>query len=113
MASRTAAVLVAFAAAFTVLRLVSVKDQSATFDEPAHLTAGYAALAHRDYRVDPTHPPFMRMWAALPLLAMGVAPPDVSPIDRAAPEEWLRESTLFSQRFLYRLNDADRLLNAA
>jgi 4-amino-4-deoxy-L-arabinose transferase-like glycosyltransferase len=104
--------LSAFAIVFAALRIYSVTGTSATFDEPAHLTAGYAALAAGDYRVDPTHPPLLRMWAALPLLAWRVAPPDLSAIDRADPAAWLRQTTPFTRDYLYRGNDADRLLYA-
>ncbi len=62
-----------FAAVFIALTVGSYTRESATVDEPQHLTAGYTALRLRDYRIDPEHPPFLRMWAALPLLAM----PDV------------------------------------
>ena len=70
---RTSVVLCAFTVAFITLTVGSYTQKSATVDEPQHLTAGYAALRLHDYRIDPEHPPFLRMWAALPLLAM----PDV------------------------------------
>jgi 4-amino-4-deoxy-L-arabinose transferase-like glycosyltransferase len=104
--------LSAFAIVFAALRGYGVTGTSAAFDEPAHLTAGYAALTAGDYRVDPTHPPLLRMWAALPLLAWHVAPPDLRAIDRADPAGWLRATTPFTRHYLYRGHDADRLLNA-
>ena len=108
-------VLAVFAAVFSTLGVVGYSQQSATWDEPIHLATGYAALAQRDYRVDSTHPPFMRMWAALPLLAMPDVRLDTSEIDRTPPVDWVSGSTAydFSTRFLYVENDADRLLNAA
>lgn len=111
----TILVLAAFAAAFCTLEVAAYTQMSATWDEPIHLTAGYAALAQRDYRVDATHPPFMRMWAALPLLAMPDVKLDTGVIDRTPPREWVSGSTAydFSTRFLYVDNDADRMLNAA
>jgi 4-amino-4-deoxy-L-arabinose transferase-like glycosyltransferase len=111
-AGRTLRRLSLFAMVFTALRVYSFTAASATFDEPAHLAAGYAALAAGDYRVDPTHPPLLRMWAALPLLAMPVVPPDLRAIDRADPAAWLRQTTPFTRDYLYRGNDADRLLYA-
>ncbi len=47
---------------------LSLRTDSATFDEPFHLAAGYAALTQADYRLSPDHPPLGRIWAALPLL---------------------------------------------
>jgi tetratricopeptide (TPR) repeat protein len=109
------AVLVAFAVAFSALEVVGYTQKSATWDEPIHLTAGYVALARGDYRIEGTHPPFMRMWAALPLLFMPDVRLDTAVIDRTPPAEWMSGSLAydFSTRFLYVDNDADRLLNAA
>jgi 4-amino-4-deoxy-L-arabinose transferase-like glycosyltransferase len=106
-------VLVCFALVFTLLEAAAFTRLSATWDEPIHLTAGYFALAHADHRVDPSHPPFLRMWAALPLLVMGPAGADTTVIDRTPVNTWFSEAYTFAHRFLYRLNDADRLLFAA
>jgi len=113
--STIAATLVGFAVVFAVLQVFAYTRKSATVDEPIHLTTGYAALALGDYRVETTHPPFMRMWAALPLLFMRDIRLDTSVIDRTPPATWHSGSTAFdfSTRFLYVDNDADRLLHAA
>jgi tetratricopeptide (TPR) repeat protein len=110
-----AAILIAFAVAFGALQVFAYTQKSATVDEPIHLTTGYAALAARDYRIETTHPPFMRMWAALPLLFMQDIRLDTSVIDRTEPSAWLSGSTTFdfATKFLYVDNDADRLLYAA
>ena len=106
-------VIVAFSVVFVALEIGSYTQKSAVWDEPIHVTDGYASLAQRDFRVDPEHPPFLRMWAALPLLAHDVNASDLADIDRTAPATWAR--TLFSvcERFLYAHNDADRLLYPA
>jgi hypothetical protein len=110
-----AATLIVFAVAFGALEVFAYTQKSATIDEPIHLTTGYAALAARDYRVETTHPPFMRMWAALPLLFMRDVHLDTSVIDRTGLATWHSGSTGFdfSTKFLFVDNDADRLLNAA
>jgi len=110
-----AATLIVFAVAFGALEVFAYTQKSATIDEPIHLTTGYAALAARDYRVDTSHPPLMRMWAALPLLFMRDIHLDTSVIDRTEPAVWHSGSTAFdfSTKFLYVDNDAERLLNAA
>jgi len=105
---RTTVVLCAFAVAFTALTVGSYTQKSATVDEPQHLTAGYTALRLHDYRIDPEHPPFLRIWAALPLLAM----PAVR-IDTNSPSWSTANGWEFSHHFLYELNDADRLLYRA
>src|SRR5687767_11495910 len=108
-------VLGLFALTFTLLQWFGQRQKSATFDEPIHLASGYAALAKSDYRFEGTHPPFMRMWAALPLLFMGDVRLDTSVIDRTPPREWVSGDTAFTHatKFLYIDNDANRLLNAA
>jgi len=109
-----ALVLVVFAIVFATLSVGSYRQESATWDEPIHLAMGYAALTRHDYRVDPEHPPFLRMWAALPLLTIRGITLDTSAIDQSSPSEWAEAKLyLFSRRFLYVDNDADRLLYAA
>lgn len=105
---RTSIVLCAFAAAFVALTVGSYTQKSATVDEPQHLTAGYTALRLHDYRVDPEHPPFLRLWAAAPLLAMTDIKLDTNSVAWQTGDDWG-----YSHHFLYELNDADRLLYRA
>jgi hypothetical protein len=110
-------VLGLFAVAFIALATISYTRESATWDEPQHLTSGYLALRQGDYRLDPEHPPVVRLWAALPLLAMGDIKLDATPIDGADPHDWVGGNAPinefeFSHDFMYRVNDADRMLYA-
>jgi len=105
---RTAVVLIIFSVIFLTLTISSYVQKSATVDEPQHLTAGYVALKLGDYHVDGEHPPFLRMWAALPLLAMRQVNLDTKSVN------WLpMKPEFFSHEFLYLKNDADRLLYPA
>lgn len=81
------------------------QDQSATWDEPQHMAAGYAALTRADYRLDWEHPPLGRVWAALPLLWTPGVVFDSEHVSWRKGPQWR-----FGHRFLYRDNDADRLL---
>jgi 4-amino-4-deoxy-L-arabinose transferase-like glycosyltransferase len=105
-------VVAIFVVVFVALSIEPTFDRSATFDEPLHLTAGYAALAAGDFRIDPTHPPFSRMWAAAPLVAMPAAPIDTSAVDRVSGWSWLLQSVAFSRAYLYDQSGADGLLHA-
>ncbi len=49
----------------------SLRLESATFDETAHLPAGLAYLERFDFRMNPEHPPLAKAWAALPLRLRG------------------------------------------
>src|SRR5580700_2403445 len=109
-------ILGVFAAIFLSLTVTSYRGMSATVDEPVNLTSGYLGLHAHDYRIDPLHPPFIRMWAALPLLLMrNVNLPDRSIIDKADPLGWLYNPGLdnefgYADKFIFRINDAERLL---
>jgi len=86
------------------LAVHAMRGHSATFDEGAHLPAGYTHIALGDHRLNPEQPPLVKLLAAAPLLAVG---PEMrtSDISWAQARQWE-----FGRRFLYRWNDADRLL---
>lgn len=106
--------LAVFAVVFLALTIGSYVRESATWDEPQHLVAGYSALKFHDYRTDPEHPPFIRMWAALPLLGMDGIKMDLRGVDPTASAIWvMQRQFFFCHDTLYLSNDADRLLYAA
>ncbi len=55
---------------------LSIGRLSMTFDEGAHLYAGYQHWTARDFGVNPEHPPLVKLVATLPLLAMKIKPPN-------------------------------------
>ena len=105
MSGAARAGLVAAAVALQVgLSVHAMRGSSATFDEGAHLPAGYTHLALLDHRLNPEQPPLVKLLAAAPLVALG---PEVKTTDVSwtAARQWE-----FGRRFLYRWNDGDRLL---
>lgn len=56
---------------FLILIFSSAND-SATFDEVAHIGAGYTYLKYKDSRLNPEHPPLLKDLAALPLLFLNL-----------------------------------------
>src|SRR3989344_3355645 len=56
---------------FLILIMSSLND-SATFDEIAHIGAGYTYLRYKDSRLNPEHPPLMKDLAALPLVFLNL-----------------------------------------
>jgi hypothetical protein len=48
-----------FLAVMLLLMLASAQEDSLTFDEPAHIAAGYASLRYRDARLNHEHPPLV------------------------------------------------------
>jgi len=111
---RSTTTLLIFAAVFITLTVSSYTRESATWDEPQHVVTGYSALRFHDYRTDPEHPPFIRMWAALPLLAMDNVKVDLQRIDAVDPVVWAGgDQFFFCHEMLYVANDADHLLYQA
>ncbi len=80
-------------------------DNSATYDEVAHLPAGYSYIKKGDYRFNPEHPPFAKIFAAIPLLFMFIPSIEENP-HWDSDNEWK-----FGRYFLYSSGiDADRAL---
>ena len=91
-----------------ILPFILMRGKSATFDEVAHLPAGYSYWATGEFKINPQHPPLIKEICSLPLLFMDLK----MPVDR----ETLRSSSPglvyqwgFGRKFLYSQN-ADRIL---
>lgn len=52
---------------FVIVSLINANNDSATFDEVAHIPAGYSYLSQHEMRLNPEHPPLIKDMAALPL----------------------------------------------
>ena len=65
---------------------LSMVQDSLTFDELAHIPAGYSYLTQKDYRLNPEHPPLIKDLAGLPLLFLNLNFPEK---DRA----WLQQNS--------------------
>jgi hypothetical protein len=68
MQNRLTNLIAAFLLTFVFfISVFSMKDDSVTMDEVAHLPAGYSYLTQKDMRLNPEHPPLIKDLAALPL----------------------------------------------
>jgi hypothetical protein len=93
-------------AAFWVLQVASVADKSTTYDEIAHVTAGYAYWTLGDFRMNPENGNLPQRVMALPLLAGSWRYPSVNQPLWQTSHEWL-----FGHEFFYKLgNDLWTLL---
>jgi hypothetical protein len=63
-----AGVVLLFGGVFAAAVISFSRNSSPTYDEVAHLPAGYSYLRWDDYRLNPQHPPLVKKLAALPLL---------------------------------------------
>ena len=69
LSNRLTNLIAAFLLTFVFLTAVfSMKGDSVTMDEVAHLPAGYSYLTQKDMRLNPEHPPLIKDLAAIPLL---------------------------------------------
>jgi len=57
---------------------LSVRHQSQTFDEAAHIFAGYRHWKNFDFGINPEHPPLVKLVAAIPLLPLPLRTPSIS-----------------------------------
>ena len=57
------------------LGLFSMLGDSGTTDEVAHIPAGYTYLQYQDFRLNPEHPPLIKMMSGLPLQFLDVTFP--------------------------------------
>ena len=97
---------VAFLLTAMLLQAVSsMRLLSATYDETTHLPSGYTYLRTGEFRLNPQHPPLIKLLSALPLLPLR---PEMN-LDDPAWSGQPNDEWSFGYRFLYG-NDADRLL---
>ena len=49
---------------------LSTRQESPSWDEGDHIYAGYMNWQHREYSLNPEHPPLVKLVATLPLLPL-------------------------------------------
>ena len=91
-----------------LMAFFSILDDSLTFDESAHLPAGYSYLTQKDMRLNPEHPPLIKDLAAIPLLFIK----DINfPSDIKAWKEDINGQWDFGFYFLYQMgNPTDKMI---
>lgn len=96
-------VLVSFLLTFSASR-----QESAIMDELAHIPAGYGYLRYFDYRLNPEHPPLVKVLAAFPLLFGGFN----FPTESRAWQKDINGQWEAGNLFIYKSqNDADKIIN--
>lgn len=81
----------------------SVRRESQTWDEGNHIFTGYSSWTHGDYGLNPEHPPFVKLFATVPLLWS-------QPKSPALEERFFKEDAfLRGKEFLYQ-NNPDQIL---
>jgi len=92
------------------LMLNASQQESAIMDELAHVPAGYGYVHELDARLNPEHPPLIKIVSALPLLFQDLAFPTDSPAwNDEVNGQWVAGTQFFYESG----NDADRLIQWA
>jgi 4-amino-4-deoxy-L-arabinose transferase-like glycosyltransferase len=105
----TAWVVLALLLCFTVTTFSSSLQKSPTYDESIHLFAGYSYLKWGDYRINPEHPPLVKMLAALPLMALDLDTVGLGARQRDRVQRNRDYGWVLANRFVYSDNDAATL----
>ena len=97
------------AASFATMATVSLQE-SAIMDELAHIPAGYGYVKFLDYRLNPEHPPLVKITSAIPLVFLNLN----FPTDRTAWQDDINGQWAVGTQFLYESgNDADKIIQWA
>ncbi|NCA94387.1 MAG: hypothetical protein EOM84_04370, partial [Sphingobacteriia bacterium] len=57
---------------FLTVSFLNAHNDAATFDEIAHIPAGYSYLTQNEMRLNPEHPPLIKNLSAFPLIFMNL-----------------------------------------
>jgi len=92
------------------LAVASIMDDTLTFDEVAHIGAGYSYWNNQDYRLNPEHPPLIKDLAGLPLMFLNLNFPDIKYWDNAAPHPWWTQFDFGDQLLYHAGNNPDKIM---
>ncbi|HUA61553.1 MAG TPA: glycosyltransferase family 39 protein [Verrucomicrobiae bacterium] len=98
--------LFAFLAVFAFQYSRIADANSLTWDEGDHIYAGYMSWMHRDFGLNPEHPPMVKLVSALPLLGMQLKMPPL--LNR----RYEQEAFLGGKDFIFK-NDANTIVYRA
>ena len=93
-----------------ILMFFSSWNDSAIYDETAHIPAGYSYLTQKEYRLNPEHPPLIKDLAAFPLLFLNLK----FPTDSLAWQTEVNGQWNMGRIFLYESgNNPDQILHCS
>ncbi len=97
---------------FAVVSILNANNDSATFDEVAHIPAGYSYVSQHDTRLNPEHPPLIKDLAGLPLLFLHLNFDTTQPFwTGELPNMWDEGQWAAGRHLLYEAgNNADQII---
>jgi len=95
-----------------VVSVLNAKNDSAIFDETAHIGAAYSYVTQHEIRLNPEHPPLIKDLAGIPLLFMNLKFDTSLPFwTGELPKKWDDGQWLAGRHLLYEVgNNADQIL---
>ena len=94
-----------------LLMIGPAKQDSAIIDEPVHISAGYSYLKFLDYRLNPEHPPLIKILSVAPLLIPSINQQINFPLASDSWKNQLNGQWDVGSQFLYNSgNDADKII---
>lgn len=95
-----------------VVSVLNAKNDSAIFDETAHIGAAYSYVTQHEMRLNPEHPPLIKDLAGLPLLFMNLNFDTSKPFwTGELPHKWDEGQWAAGRYLLYEAgNDPDRII---
>jgi len=91
------------------LAFTSTVNDSLTYDEVAHIGAGYSYWHNQDYRLNPEHPPLVKDVAGLPLQFLNLNFPAADYWENAAPTPWWTQFDFGDQLLYHSGNDPEKI----
>lgn len=97
---------------FTVVSVLNAKNDAATFDEVAHIPAGYSYVTEHDTRINPEHPPLIKDLSGFPLLFMDLNFDTTKDFwTGKLPNKWDEGQWAAGRHLLYEAgNDSDKII---
>jgi len=86
---------------------VATRSDSFTFDEPYHIAAGVSYVRHRDFRINPEHPPLVKLWVGSVIAVSGF---HLDPLRKFADKP---DERVFTQLNVFQKNDPDSVQRRA
>jgi 4-amino-4-deoxy-L-arabinose transferase-like glycosyltransferase len=92
------------------LSLTSAANESPIMDELPHVSSGYSYVKYQDYRLNPEHPPLIKMLSGLPLL---LTQPEF-PLESSAWTTEINSQWIIGDHFFYKVgNNPDEIIQLA
>lgn len=92
------------------LAVASIIDDTLTFDEVAHIGAGYSYWNNQDYRLNPEHPPLIKDLAGFPLSFLNLNFPEQKYWESSAPHPWWTQFDFGNQLLYHSGNNPDQIM---